>query len=271
MEINRYLKRINYAGVLNCDMVTLASLQEHHLFSVPFENIDIYNGTPISLQPERFHKKVVLEKRGGSCYELNGLFYQLLLSLKFDAHLISGRVVKGKNIGPEYDHLAILVNLDGKEWLVDVGYGDFSFKPLPIEPGVVQFDGRNHYKIEVVSLDGQEYLSVNKWATNKNAYIPQYYFTTKPRVLEKFNPMNAYHQTSEHSHFTQSLICSIPTRQGRVSLINSHLIITTGSLRKEMKIEQEKLNDVLKSHFGITLQMATPFHSHTHHVAEKLI
>jgi N-hydroxyarylamine O-acetyltransferase len=271
MEIKPYLKRINYAGVLNCSKATLESLQEHHLFSVPFENIDIYNSTPIYLQSRLFYKKVVLIKRGGYCYELNGLFLQLLLQLGFDAHLISGRVVKGKNIGPEYDHMAILVHVDGKQWLVDVGYGDFSFKPLTIEPGLVQFDGRNHYKIDVIQLDGEECLSAAKWSANKNAYVPQYYFSTVKRELIDFQDMNHYHQTSEHSHFTQSLICSIPTKQGRVSLINNHVIITTGKLRKEMKVEHEKLSGALKSHFGITINVPIPTDLHLSPTASKFI
>jgi N-hydroxyarylamine O-acetyltransferase len=120
----------------------------------------------------------------------------------------------------------------------------------------VQFDGSNHYKIEeVVINNSRKYLSVGKWVQQRNAYIPAYYFTVTPRVLSDFEIMNHYQQTSPRSHFTQNLICSIPTEHGRVSLINNRLIFSTGAVRKEMRVVNEDIYQKLEEHFAISTHL----------------
>lgn len=252
MNVNRYLRRIRYAGAIESDKQTLDALMRHHLYAVPFENIDIQAGEPIHLNVPQFYNKVVHHQRGGYCYELNGLFHQLLLHLDFNAFLISARVVKGRNVGPEYDHLAIVVIIGRQQWLVDVGFGDFTFRPLLIQPDIIQFDGKHNYKIlNNIDVDGVKYMSVGRWNQSKDAYLPSYYFTLTPRQLSDFEEMNHFQQNSPTSYFTQSLMCSLPTEQGRISLINNRLILTNNSLRKEIAINPAELNDKLYEYFRI--------------------
>ncbi|HYK47600.1 MAG TPA: arylamine N-acetyltransferase, partial [Parafilimonas sp.] len=75
MDVDRYLRRINYEGTREPNLTLLAALQKQHLLHVPFENLDIHYKTPIELNVPRIFEKVVHNKRGGFCYELNGLFY----------------------------------------------------------------------------------------------------------------------------------------------------------------------------------------------------
>lgn len=257
MNFTQYLNRIKYTGALDCNLHTLSQLQAHHLLAIPFENIDIQNGVPILLNTTAFYHKIVLNDRGGYCYELNGLFHQLLLHLNFDAHLISARVVKGHNYGPEFDHLAIIVTLDGKQYLTDVGFGDFSFKPLLIDTTTKQDDGRNEYQIQNIEKEGIDYLSVGRWKRTKKKYITDYYFTTTPRQLEDFADMNTYHQTSPHSHFTQNLICSLPNTSGRISLINYQLIVTQNDERYEIHLHQQDIEPSLEKYFKVSTQLVT--------------
>ena len=94
MKFNRkkYLERIKYSGRLEPNLDLLKKLQKNHLLNVPFENLDIHNQIPIELNIDRIYEKIVQNNRGGFCYELNGLFYELLLSLDFNAKRVSARV-----------------------------------------------------------------------------------------------------------------------------------------------------------------------------------
>src|SRR5690554_4349646 len=150
IEIQPYLNRINYKGPLIPNLALLNTLQKNHLLNIPFENLDIHYGVPIELDMDKIFQKVVKKGRGGFCYELNGLFHHLLSAIGFNAKIISARVYDRKKgiYGKEFDHLAIIVMLENKEYLVDVGFGEFTFYPLTIEPGTIQSDPRGNYIIE---------------------------------------------------------------------------------------------------------------------------
>jgi len=78
MNIDAYLKRINYRGSLDPTTQTLQQLQVAHLLTVPFENLSIHLAEPIILDGDALFEKIVVRRRGGFCYELNGLFAALL-------------------------------------------------------------------------------------------------------------------------------------------------------------------------------------------------
>jgi N-hydroxyarylamine O-acetyltransferase len=78
MDTDAYLRRISYDGSLELTPEVLGALQYTHLLSVPFENLDIHLGREILLDENRLFDKIVTERRGGFCYELNGLFTALL-------------------------------------------------------------------------------------------------------------------------------------------------------------------------------------------------
>jgi len=258
MDIGTYLKRIRYNRIGYGDMETLEALLQAHVFNIPFEDIDIHNGTPIVLQIEALYNKVILGKRGGYCYELNLLFHDLLITFGFKVSLIAGRLAHGHGYGREFEHMALLVELEGKKWLVDTGYGDFSVKPLAILPGELQNDGRAHYLItDNVLVDGQKYLGVSKWSSSKQTFKTEYIFTLTPRVLQEFSAMNQFHQTSAESHFARSLICSLPTRKGRVTMINNKFIYTSDGKRQVQTIRDESQRTaLLKEYFNIDLSYA---------------
>src|SRR5690625_4042554 len=94
MKVNPYLKRIGINDIHQNNLETLSHLQLQHMYHVPFENLDVIRHVPIPLDVETYYKKIVLNHRGGFCYELNGLFNWLLKSLGFTTHLISATVHK---------------------------------------------------------------------------------------------------------------------------------------------------------------------------------
>lgn len=256
MNYKLYLKRIGIPDdrPLSVNAETLSYLQQQHLLHVPFENIDIHNRIPFDLNVSVFYQKIVVNKRGGYCYECNGLFYELLNALGFEVRMISCRVLQRKKVGPEFDHLALIVTLDHHEWLVDVGFGDFSMKPVLLNDEIVHQDHPHSYKIKHYgNLDECQYLSASRWSKTKKRFVAVYIFTTKKHALADFSSMNHYHQTSPESHFTRSLICSMPTETGRISLINNRLIITDSDHKEEKLLYGPMaIEDALEKYFGMS-------------------
>jgi N-hydroxyarylamine O-acetyltransferase len=247
MDSSGYLRRINYNGMVYRDLATLQELQYNHVFSIPFETLDIHNGVPILLQANFLYQKVIHDNRGGYCYELNMLFHNLLSLTGFNITMVGGRLHHGNGkFGREFEHMALLVELKGRRWLVDVGYGDFSLMPLALVPGEIQSDGRNFYQIiDPVVVDGRPYLGVARWSNSKQDFKIEYVFTDTPRVLEDFHAMNEFHQTSPESHFRRSMICTLPTKEGRVSMINNKLIRTENGKRQIKIIQSDEQRDVI--------------------------
>src|SRR5262245_14904037 len=132
-RVAEYLGRVGYDGPVDVTPETLRRLHLAHLLAVPFENLDIHLGRPIVLDVDRIFEKIVRRRRGGFCYELNGLFAWLLGELGFDVELLSAQVLDGGRLGPEFDHMTLLVEHEGR-WLVDVGFGDSFLEPLALEP-----------------------------------------------------------------------------------------------------------------------------------------
>jgi len=250
MNTLSYLRRIDFRQdeAVKPNLDTLIALQKRHLYKIPFENLDIQLSIPIVLEVDFLYHKIVEKNRGGYCYELNALFCALLQQLGFDAYLISGKIIKGKNIGPEYDHLAIIVKTAAQLWLADVGYGDFSLTPLLIQDGNKQYDGRAAYSVKKYDDD---YWAVGKLKSYDEHFHTEYIFSLKTRTLQEFQPIHLYKQQAVDSHFTKTLICSRITHDGRISIINNKLIHTCGKERVET--HYENLNEILKRHFQIAL------------------
>ena len=221
MNKDQYLKRINYSGRLEPDIELLSELQKRHLLNIPFENLDIHYKKHIELDIDRIYKKVIEGNRGGFCYELNGLFYELLLSLNFEAKRISARVYNsGNNFSPEFDHFAIIVKIGNVEYLTDVGFGEFSFKPLELILGKLQNDQRVYY---IIDKYDEHYFQVNKIENGKST--PEYIFTTLARDIMDYKKMCEFHQTDLRSHFMKKRLISLATKNGRITITNNILKI----------------------------------------------
>ena len=228
----------------------LKKLQRHHLLHVPFENLNIQYFRKIDLSIPFFYKKVIQEKRGGYCYELNGLFHWLLKKEGFRADLISARVFNSRETaGPEFDHLAIAVSLEEKKYLVEVGFGDFSARPLLIRAGVEQKDENGLFMLH--EYDEHSFIVVKKQG---RVWKHQYIFSMKPHELHEFQGMHHFHQTSPESLFTRKKICSIMTPKGRITLTNNRLIITDNGQKSQHTFHTEnEFNKLLQKHFGFRM------------------
>jgi N-hydroxyarylamine O-acetyltransferase len=251
MTPQAYLDRIHYQQSIEPNLETLAALQTAHLLAVPFENLDIHLGRKIVLDHEKIFQKIVEDKRGGFCYELNGLFSWLLQALGFDVTLISARVYnhEKQQLGIEFDHLTQYVTLDGEKWLVDVGFGHSFAMPLRIETDAVQSSGAVHYHIQ---QDAPFFMLRIK--EGEKGWYDRYQFTLTPRQYHQFADGCHYHQTSPNTTFTQGRLCSQAKPNGRITLTDQLLITTQNGVRQETAVsDNHHFAQLLKTHFDIAL------------------
>ena len=246
-----YLHRIGAAKPVAPTLAALASLHRAHLLAVPFENLDLHLGRPIRLEAAALAVKIVDRHRGGYCYELNGLFAELLRSLGYAVDLLSARVATADgSLTDEFDHLVLLVRSEAMDEpaLADVGFGDAFVEPLPLRDGFERHEPGKDVGLRVAG-DTWHYRERPEGA----AWRTQYVFTTTPRALADFEPRNLWQQTSPDSHFTRRRVTSRLTPTGRVTLSAHRLITTTHGRRDERDLNDAEVTAALAEYFGIAL------------------
>jgi len=247
LDIAAYLERIAYTGPLDLSPDTLSALHLAHLYTVPFENLDIHLGRPLSLDGAALFDKIVTRRRGGFCYELNGLFCALLRELGFRVTMLSAEVARqAGGFSPAFDHLTLRVDLD-EAWLADVGFGEGFRLPVRLNDAADQPQGSSAY---LIVTDGDYRALLRRIAGG--GWTPQYRFTLQPRALTDFADRCHYHQTSPESHFTQGRICTLAMPEGRVTLSGMRLLETTPAGRKESDLTGEaEYAATLRDRFGV--------------------
>jgi N-hydroxyarylamine O-acetyltransferase len=251
MDITAYLTRLNYNGSLEPTLATLTALHQAHLLAVPFENLDIHLGRPIILDEESLFNKIVGEQRGGFCYELNGLFAALLRDLGYQVTYLSARVINREGVaGPEFDHLALRVDLD-KPYLVDVGFGDGFLRPLELYRSEPQFQDGRFYRIKATEKSEAFILEQRE---EEAEWEGCYLFTLTPYQFQDFAAMCHYQQTSPLSAFTRRKVAIRRLPQGLVKLRDWQLFVETSQQKQEQSLQtQEEYLKVLREFFGIKL------------------
>jgi N-hydroxyarylamine O-acetyltransferase len=248
LNTTAYLERIKYRGPIEPTAATLQELHKAHLLAAPFENLDIHLGREIVLDEHKNYSKIVEQRRGGFCYELNGAFAMLLRALGYDVKMLSAGVARAEGgFGPPFDHMTLLVELE-KRWLADVGFGESFREPLLLDEPGEQAQTWGAYRI---ARDGEHFTLEQR---EGDLWKPQYQFTLQPYEFTDFAEMCRYHQTSPESHFTQRRMCSLATVDGRITLTNMRLITTTGGERQERELtDQQEYAALLRERFGMEL------------------
>jgi N-hydroxyarylamine O-acetyltransferase len=242
-----YLRRIDLAPPVAADAATLRVLHRAHQMAVPFENLSIHLGEPISLDEDDLVSKIVRNRRGGFCYELNGTFALLLETLGARVTRVGARVHGARGLGPPFAHLALVVRLpDGSgPWLADVGFGRHSVCPLALGSRTEQEDPGGRFLLADAADGDVDVLRDGQ---------PQYRIELRERSLAEFIPTCWWQQTSPLSHFTQETVCSRLTDDGRISISGRTLIRTSNGSRTEQQLPgDDALLAAYRDHFGITL------------------
>jgi N-hydroxyarylamine O-acetyltransferase len=251
-EITAYLDRIGVAGPVKPDADTLNMLHRAHVTTVPFENLSVHlPGEEISLNLRALMDKVVARRRGGFCYELNGLFAALLEDVGFGVERLSARTYSatlGAFTSRPLDHLALRVtDTAGGVWLADVGFGKHSALPLRYAERGEQSDPFGVFQI-VETADGLLDVLLDG--------SPAYRVDPRALALADFEMGRWWQVTSPQSLFRQVLLCSLATPQGRVTLSGRKLVTTDAGGRRERVLKDDAAVLVAyRDLFGIVLDV----------------
>ena len=263
MSVQAYLKRIGFRGKVTKTAETLFKLQRCHLTSVPYESLDIWRGRAEPLTYEAMYDKIVNRRRGGYCFELNGLFAWLLRLLGYNVREYFGRWLMGEDMAvPKRRHRVVCVALPhGPNKIVDVGIGmAFVLAPLDFVFDVPQPQGTQIYRI----VKDPVLTCVVQIRKKDGAWVNLFSFDTAPQLPVDFAYAHWWCATHPESQFLQKMWVFLPLLDGGSKAISlepdpetGELATTLGLFGGDGKVEKTVLRGeaafaaALKEHFGI--------------------
>lgn len=247
MRIEKFLDRIQFQGEISLTFDCLSELQKQFIKTVPFENIDIIKKQSIDYSSKAVYRKVVEFNRGGVCYENNSLFYWALKEIGFDVVIIEAEMFPEGNVRNKFDHMALVVNLDGALYLVDVGNGKYFGSPLDVN-GDSESDGEGiRYKI----MHHNDDLLALCWLEGEEWKI-RYVFHLGKKKLSDFKEACLFTETSNESAFTKKVLATLLCEKYRVTLSGNSLSKTYDDQnKKNVVIPDQDIDKILRDIFGI--------------------
>jgi N-hydroxyarylamine O-acetyltransferase len=255
IDVDAYLSRLNLKKE-SATLQFLRKLHSSHVHTIPFENLDIHYRDKITLDYARVFDKLVTRKRGGFCYELNGLFYHLLFHLGYDCYITSAQMKnEDQTFDPDFGHMMIVVTIDDQDYLVDVGFGNSFLYPKLIDKGVVQMDYTTYWRFDT---DPDENLLL-QYSSNASNFTTKYMFRCEEKQIIQFFEMCEYHQTSPKSMFTQKKLISVKTTDGRITLTDRKLkILKLGEIDESPILNEDEFLSKLEQYFSISYHQLGP-------------
>ena len=251
LPIEPYLARIGCAGPVQPTLETLNALQSLHNESVPYENLDIMNGVPLSLEIPDIYDKVITRGRGGYCFELNGLFAWLLRRVGYNVTEHFARYLRDEPALPMRRHRVALVEAGGVTYLCDVGIGAFvpTF-PLRFEMYIEQPQRRDIYRI--VPDEALGYVVEEK---RRGVWLPLFSFTLERQFgARDFFTTSWYCESHPDSFFRRANMVSMRSPTGRKTLDGRVFKIFDGdTVTVTEATGDEQFHLLLKQYFGIML------------------
>lgn len=246
MKLRHYLDRIGYRELPSPTLACLRGIHRAHALAIPYENLDVQLGVPTGTAIAPIFDKLVSAKRGGWCYEMNGLLGWALSEIGFEVTRVSGGVLREvRGDSAITNHLVLLVHLDGAMWLADLGLGDGLREPVPLAARTYR-QGELEFRLAALS-DGH-------WRFTNHAlgYPGSFDFRIEPADEAALSTRCEWLQTSPESGFVQNLIAQKMEP-------NAVTCLTGRVLRRKARDGQSKrlvgsateLADVLAKTFGI--------------------
>lgn len=246
VPVEPYLSRIGFDQDVAVDLSTLGALQRAHMTAVPFENLDVVARTPMRTDLDWSINKIVTERRGGWCFEVNGAFASLLRALGFDVRLLGAAVLLD---GPNrvIDHLSLEVTLD-QPYLVDVGFGDSFINPLELNTAGPQDGGSGTFEF-IASSEGTTLTRHDSDGVPE----PSYRFKRVDRDLDDFSPASDHLWTDptlhwQHKPFATRLIDGGPDR---ITLLKDRLKIEVDGITTQTPVAASDWRTALVTNFGL--------------------
>ena len=251
MDLAAYFERIGFAGEARPDLATLRALHSAHLLAIPYENLDVQLGRPLTIDPAAAFDKLVTKRRGGWCYEMNGLLAAALEEIGFEVTRMAGAVMRevrgDEAIG---NHLVLRVDL-GEPWIADVGLGDGTLEPYRLRAGTMQSGG---YSFALEALD-------DRWWRFRNHQFggaPSFDVAIEPTALSVLADKCRQLQTAPDSIFRMNLICQRFKGDGVILQLLGRSLRTLrpGTKSDRILVSADELISVLAGDFGLDVPEA---------------
>ena len=245
MKLEDYLTRIDYHGDVRPDLECLTKIHRCHALTVPYENLDVQLERPLDQNIKRIFHKIVVNKRGGWCYEQNGLLGWALEEIGFKVTRVAGAMERREE-GDEMlgNHLLLLVQLD-KTYIADLGVGDGGRSPLPLDEGVHR-QGDLEFRLE--RIEG------GYWRFHNHSFgIPET-FDFKHEVADEdlIARINHELQTKPDALFVQNFVAQIMSENSITCLTGKVMREKTpGGTTKSILSSAQELENTLSEVFGI--------------------
>lgn len=253
LDLGAYFDRIDYRGAAEPNLEVLQDLMTAHTGSIPFENLDPLMGVPVDdLSPEALTDKLVYRRRGGYCYEQNGLMGYVLAEIGFRVRRLAGRVVwmqpPDAPLGAQ-THTALAVTFPGSQgsYLVDVGFGGQTLtSPIRFETGNAQQTTHEPYRLN----DRGDGLVLQ--ALVRDEWKPLYVFGTQTVPQIDLRVGSWYVSTHPESHFVTGLMAALTTADARYNLAGRHLTVHRAGGSEKIRLDDAAaVVDALGERFGI--------------------
>ena len=247
-DLSAYLHRIGYSGVPLADLASVTEIMRCHLRAVPFENLDVQAGKGISLVPEDIVEKIVGRRRGGYCYEVNGLFAMALTALGVAFRFVGCRPMTYPARRPR-THMAILAMFDGEEWLCDVGFGSYGIRaPMRLNDA-----GELTQDFDTFQLFRPNPREYQLRARVDGEWADQYCFDLAHHEWIDFLPANWLNSTHPDTLFMKNLVVMRQTPEGRVILFGDRLKTVVRGETDARQLAPDELAGVLRDVFNLNL------------------
>lgn len=227
----------------------LKKIQYAHVTTVPYENIDILNKVPITMDTDRLFEKVVVQKKGGYCFELNGLLARLLRELGFEVKDYMGRFLRAETTVPMRRHRVLLVKgEDGLEYICDVGVGSLAPRyPIPFVFGK-KFEQFGEY----YCLRKDEFYGNVLEELYKGEWRDVFGFTFEPQLDIDYVMPSFYCEKHPDSIFNKGLMISLKNEKGRKTLDkNIYKEFTGGEITLIKELNEAEVEACLKEVFNL--------------------
>lgn len=250
-QLHQYFRRIGYQPVSGVSLDTLSCLQRNHVQTIPFENLNPLLGLPVKIDFESVFQKIVIEGRGGYCYEQNTLFFMVLRTIGFDVQELAARVLhEDDKIVSARTHKLLLVNLGNRLYIADVGFGGLICpQPLLLRPGLLQQTSHETYRI----LSGGTTFTSQIFIQNEWRSLYEFDFQKQIHIDDEMG--NWFVSTFPKSYFTSNLMVSLVGENGRYTLNNRRFSVyhLEEEPQKQELLTPKQMLDTLRNVFKINL------------------
>ena len=251
-DINGYFSRIGYKGSHDPLLDTFKNIHRQHAQSIPFENLNPFLRIPVDLNIHSLYKKIVLDGRGGYCFEHNLLLMEALRAIGFTVRGLAARVLWNipEGVITPRGHMLLLITLEEKYFVADVGFGGLTLtSPLLLEVDVIQQTPHEQFKL---TRSADDYLMQAKV---QGIWKKVYSFTLQENFLQDYEVASWYLSNNPNSHFITGLIAALPFEHGRHVLRNGDFATNflNGSHDRRTIETSGDLKEILQNVFRIVL------------------